>query len=200
MNKEYFLSALRNKLSGLSQGDIQSSIEFYSEMIDERIEEGLTEEEAISKIGTVDEVATQIMSEIPFSRLIKEKVKPKRNLKALEIILLILGAPIWLSLLIALLAVILSVYIAIWSVIISLWAVAFSVAGCSLGGIIAFFIFVLQGNLWTGVAMLGAGLACIGLSILSILGCKLLTKGFLTATKKLLIGIKSLFIGKEKSK
>ena len=45
MNKQEFITSLYNRLSGLPQNDIENSIEFYSEMIDDRIEEGLTEEE-----------------------------------------------------------------------------------------------------------------------------------------------------------
>ncbi len=42
-------------------------------MIDDRVEEGLTEEEAISEIGTVNEILSQIIEEIPLSKLVKEK-------------------------------------------------------------------------------------------------------------------------------
>ena len=48
MNKQEFLVQLRNALSGLPKDDIEERIEFYSEMIEDRIEEGLSEEEAIA--------------------------------------------------------------------------------------------------------------------------------------------------------
>ena len=41
MNKQAFLSALRKGLTGLPKDDIEHSIEFYSEMLDDRIEEGI---------------------------------------------------------------------------------------------------------------------------------------------------------------
>ena len=47
MNKEEFLSELRTKLSGLPQEDIEERISFYSEMIDDRMEDGISEEEAV---------------------------------------------------------------------------------------------------------------------------------------------------------
>ena len=50
MNKEVFLSELRKKLSGLPQSDIDERISFYAEMIDDRIEDGMTEEAAIEQI------------------------------------------------------------------------------------------------------------------------------------------------------
>ncbi len=43
MNKQAFLTQLRKGLSGLPQEDIEERLAFYSEMIDDRIEEGLSE-------------------------------------------------------------------------------------------------------------------------------------------------------------
>ena len=56
MNKEEFLNALRSALAGLPQEDIEERLAFYSESIDDRVEDGLTEEEAVEAIGTVAEV------------------------------------------------------------------------------------------------------------------------------------------------
>ena len=44
MNKQEFLAGLRKGLSGLPQEDIEERLLFYSEMIDDRIEEGMEEE------------------------------------------------------------------------------------------------------------------------------------------------------------
>ena len=45
ITKQEFLLQLREKLSGLPQADIDERVAFYGEMIDDRVEEGLTEEE-----------------------------------------------------------------------------------------------------------------------------------------------------------
>ena len=86
MKKEEFLSELESRLSGLPSEDINERIEFYSEAIDDRMEEGLSEEEAVSQIGSVDEVVNQIASETPLSNLIKEKISRRKKLKAWEIV------------------------------------------------------------------------------------------------------------------
>jgi len=177
--------------------DITRSIEFYSEMIDDRIEDGKTEEEAVADIGTVKDAVSQILAEIPITKLIKEKVKKKRKIGALEIVLLVLGSPIWLSLLIVAFAVVLSVYVVIWSVIVSLWAVFASLAGVAVGGIFSGVIFVCNSNLLAGIAMFGASLVLAGLSIVSFFGCKAATKGILILTKKMALGIKNCFVKKE---
>lgn len=199
MNKQQFLSQLRKGLSGLPQRDKEERLTFYSEMIDDRIEEGLSEEEAVSEVGTVDEIVAQTITDIPFTKIAKEIIKPKRSLKAWEIVLLALGCPIWLSLGIAAVAVILSIYVSLWAVIISLWAVFGSIIGCAFGGIAAGIGFSCNGNVFTGIAMSGAGVVCAGLSVFMFYGCKAATKGIIILTKKFALWIKSCFIKKEEA-
>ncbi|MBR4073717.1 MAG: DUF1700 domain-containing protein [Clostridia bacterium] len=195
---EFFLE-LSEKLSGLPFDEIEQRWDFYNEMIDDYIEEGMSEEEAINTLGSVDEIATQILSDVPFSKLVKEKIKPKRRLKWWEIVLLVLGSPIWFSLLIAAFAVIFSLYISLWSVIISLWAAAVSVIACGLGGIVAGIGFAVGVNGLTGIAVIGAGIVCTGLSIFLFYGCKAATKGTYLLTKKLALMLKNSFIKKEEA-
>lgn len=197
MNKQDFIASLRASLSGLPKQDVEDRLNFYSEMIDDRIEEGLTEQEAVLAIGSVTTVSSQIIADIPLSKIAKEKIKPKRGLRAWEILLLALGSPIWLSLLIAAFAVVFSLYVSVWSVIISLWAVFASLVAFVAGGIIAGIIFIVVGNVLTGVCMIGTALVCAGLSIFSFFGCKAATKGLLCLTKKLALGIKKCFVKKE---
>ena len=197
MSKQEFLVQLRKGLSGFPQGDIEERVTFYSEMIDDRIEEGITEEEAVAAIGTVDEIVKQVIAETLLAKIAKERIKSKRRSRAGEIVLLVLGSPIWLSLLIAAFAIILAAYIVVWSVVITLWSIEASFAACTLGGIVSATVFSFQGNGFTGLAMLGAGIICAGLSIFMFYGCKAATKGILLLTKKMALGIKTLFVGKE---
>lgn len=200
MNKQEFLAELRKGLHGLPQNDIEERLTFYNEMIDDRMEEGLTEDAAVSEIGTVNEVVSQIVTETPLSKIVKEKVRPKRTLRVWEIVLLALGSPIWLSLLIAAFAVIFAVYVTAWSVIVALWASELALAASSIGSILSAVIFAFQVNGIVAIAVLGAGIAFAGLSIFLFFGCKETTKGILFLTKKMILGIKSLFIGKENIK
>ena len=50
MDKRTFLNSLREQLYGLSQSDIDKSLEYYSEMIDDRMEDGVSEEEAVGYV------------------------------------------------------------------------------------------------------------------------------------------------------
>ena len=196
MTKHEFLTQLSSKLSGLPRTDIDERLMFYSEMIEDRKEDGLSEEDAVAAVGSVDEIAVQISSEIPFAKVIKDRIKTKWRLTALEIVLLVLGSPIWLSLLIAAFAVCVSLYAVLWSVIISLWSVFVSVLACGVAGIAAGILFAFTSHHLTGIVLFGAGLVCIGLSIFLFFGCKAATNGTALFTKKIALRIKRSFAEK----
>ena len=179
MSKEQFLIELAAALSGLPEDDIEKSLEYYSEMIDDRVEDGLSEEEAVADLGSIEDIKTQILKDIPITKIIKEKVKPKRSFRGWEIAVIIIGFPLWFPLLIAAGAVIFSVYVTLWSVI---------VAGL-LGSLPIFIL----GNAAAGMLLIGAGLLCAGLGILWFFLCVAVTKAIVWLTK---VFIKSIFIGK----
>ncbi len=199
MTKQEFLASLRKGLFGLPQEDIEERLTFYNEMIEDRMEDGLSEEDAVLAAGSVTEIVTQIVADTPLTKIAKERIKSKRRLKAWEIVLLALGSPIWLSLAIAAIAVILSLYISLWSVIISLWAVFGSLIACAFGGIAGGIIIAVTNTALTGIAVVGAGIFCAGLSIFMFYGCNAASKGILILTKKIALWIKSCFRGKEEA-
>ena len=199
MSKQEFLAALRKGLSGLPQDDIEGRLIFYGEMLDDRIEEGLSEDEAVSAIGDVEEIVRQTVADIPLAKIAKERIRPKRHLKAWEIALLALGSPIWLSLGVAAIAVIFALYVALWAVIVALWAVFGAFAVCAIVSVPACVIFAVHGSGASGLAILSAGIVCTGLSIFMFFGCKEATRGILMLTKKITIWIKNCFIKKEEA-
>ena len=197
MNKQEFIAALRSRLSGLPKEDVEERLGFYGEMIDDRIEDGLSETEAVRDIGNIDDIASQIIGDIPLVKIAKERIKPKRRLGAWEIVLLAVGSPLWLSLVIVAVAAVLSVYVALWSVIISLWASFGALVGCAVGGIVSGAVLTVIGK-YVGIALIGAGIACAGFAIMFFFGCGAATKGIIWLTKRIALGIKSCFIKKEK--
>ncbi len=200
MNKQQFLEELKNALGNLAEEDIKQSLDFYSEMIDDKIEDGLSEDAAVAEIGDVNKISAQIISEIPLSKIIKEKVAPKRKLSVLEIVLLILGAPIWGSLLITAISVLFALYIVMWSLVVSLWAVEVSLMAAAFSGVVAPVIFIIRGYTLPALALFGVGLFSIGLSIFMLFGCIAATKGMAVLTKKIVLWIKMLFVKKEGAK
>lgn len=200
MSKQAFLARLRKELSGLPKDDIEERLAFYyEEMIDDRTEEGLSEEEAVSAAGAIDEIVAQTIADISLPKIARERLLPKRRLKAWEIVLLALGSPIWLSLGIAAAAVILALYVSLWAVIVSLWAVFGALAACVLVSVPACVISIAGGSAASGFAVLAAGIVCMGLSIFIFFGCKAITKAIFIQTKRIAIGIKKCFIKKEEA-
>ena len=116
MNRQDFLESLNRLLKSLPKQECAKTLEFYAEMIDDRIEEGMTEEEAVLDLGDVGVIAHQILDQQPH----KEK-RLSMPVKGLIVVLLVLGSPLWACLLLALgalaltgLLLVLTGYILIW--------------------------------------------------------------------------------------
>jgi len=198
MNKNQFLIALMQKLNGLPLEDIERSVGYYSEMIDDRMEEGMSEEEAVAALGSLEDIAAQILSEIPLTKLLKKNLK-QRRLRTWEIVLLLVGSPIWISLLAAAFAVAVSVYAVLWSVVISLYAVNVSFAACGVGGVALSVAHICGGDAGAGVFLLGAALVLAGLAIFMFFACRYLTQGMAFLTRKIWLVIKRAFVCKEET-
>lgn len=183
MTKQEFIDSLKKELTDLPENDVKERVAFYIEMIDDRIEEGLTEADAVAAIGSVDAIAAQIRAEIDPSASETKKKRSKRKMKAWEIVLLALGSPIWLSLAIAALSIIISLYAVIWSVVISLWAVGASFVGCAIGGICGGINLIILGNALSGIVLMAGGITSAGLAIFMFFGCRETTRGSVWLTK-----------------
>ncbi|MBE6661373.1 MAG: DUF1700 domain-containing protein [Ruminococcaceae bacterium] len=197
MTKHEFITQLRDRLSELPEREVEERLSFYVEMIDDRIEDGRTEQEAVADLGPLDEVVAQIVADIPLLQIAKKRIKPTRRLKAWEIVLLAVGSPVWASLLIAALAVLIALYASFWAIIVSLWAAFGSLAGCALGGVVSGFALSMGANLPAGMALIGAGIVCAGLSVLLFFACKAATKGLVVLASKTVLAVKRCLIKKE---
>ena len=188
MGKQEFLDRLRKGLSGLPPKEAEERLSFYSEMIDDRMEEGLSEEAAVAAAGSVEGLLAQVTA-APV-----KTGKGEKQHKPWIVLLLVLGSPVWLPLGIAALAVALSLCISIWAVIISLWSAFGAVAACGVAGVLAGGVLAAGGNVSAGLAVLGGAFICAGLSVFFFLGCKALTKATAMLTGKL---VKKCFTKKE---
>ncbi|MCR5596287.1 MAG: DUF1700 domain-containing protein [Lachnospiraceae bacterium] len=168
MSKQEFLNEVRARIAGLNEEDIRKALDFYAEAIDDRIEDGLTEEQAVAAVGTPDEISGKILMETPLPKLIKAeaRTKPSKGIRAWEIILIVLGAPVWLPVLITVFALGLAVVVTIAALIL---AVIVTIAAAGIGGVgavIASLLFIIRGGGMTGLIQLGAALILIGLVVL----------------------------------
>ncbi|MBP5282211.1 MAG: DUF1700 domain-containing protein [Lachnospiraceae bacterium] len=197
MTKAEFMADLRNKLSGLSQDDMEDRLAFYDEMIDDYIEHGVTEEEAVARLGESDEIVSLVVSEIPLRKIVKEKIKPPRSGKAGKIGLLILLFPIWFPILVTVIALSFAFYVVLWAIEIALFAVVLAFVATVFLGLISGIYFFIQGNAGAGTFMTGCGIIGAGLTLITFFLCILMTKGIFGITKGFFHWVKSWFIGKE---
>ena len=197
MKKAEFIKALALEICGLPQEDAERWLEYYTEMLDDRIEEGMHEKEAVASLGTPKNVAKEILAQTPFARLIKNRVRPKRKLRAWEIVLVVLGSPIWLTIAVSLAAAFFAIFASLWAGIVSVWAAELSVAVCGLAGVLFSFFLVGTGSVYQGLLLLGVGLFCAGLSYFGFFLCKWLSVLLAKLCKAFLLFVKSLFVEKE---
>lgn len=192
MNKQDFLAALRGLLNDLPAEDIRRSLDFYAEMIDDHMEEGMTEEDAVAAVGSAEQIADQIRGDAGAAPR-----KPKRKVKPWSLALILLGLPLWLPLLLAAASVIISIYVSIWAVIISLYATAVALGISSIVIFLMPLLYIPTGNVAGACLVLGAAMVLTGITILLFVGLKPVTKGTVWLTKKSFVWLKRLFVGKE---
>ena len=200
MNKMQFLQAVREKTVHLPLSEVNRLLEYYNEMIDEAVEEGFSEEEAVARLGTWEEVCAQIddfaaaepmqedsVSEEP--QMPEKKPKKRISLPMWAVVLLILTSPVWgaivLSLGIAVFAVAASLVVTGGALVISLFAVVLSLAAVGVVGIPASFVLLSTSGIAPFLLTLGGGFVCVGLAILGALIMIPLTS-FLVACAKAL--------------
>ena len=200
MNKEEFLSLLRERLSIFPPDEIEKHISYYSEMIDDHIDDGFSEEKVIETMGSVDDVFAVILQETAITQLLKNKMKPKGRMKVWKLLLWIFGFPVWFPLAVTAFVLVWTLYIVLWALIICMYAVELSFAVCAIGGTAVSALLLFVSNAFAAGVVLSGGLICAGLTLLFFPLCPLATKGTWKLAKKIVLGIKFLIVGKEKKK
>ena len=197
MNKEAFLTALSRGLSPhLALSDVKNSLDYYEELIADRMEEGMTEEAAVAAVGAPEAVAEQILAEIPMTRLVKRRLTPKHP-TALFWVLLIAGSPVWLALGAAALAILVSVYAVLVTLLVCYYAVLVACFGGALLGAVSG-VYQLSGGNWPAAAFyFGCGLVLLGLGLLLLPIAKPVTKGLWQLAVEIPKGIRALLLRKE---
>jgi len=198
MSRDAFIGELRHRMAGLPQQTVERTVEYYSELIADSVEDGLSEEEAVARLGSLDEIVANVVKDTPLTQIVQTRVQEKKakGVSGWVILLLVLGAPVWLPLLIAVLAVIFALYIALWAVVVSLWAAVAAVILAGIAAIAGGIVELCRLHLAQGLVLLGGGLMCLGLCVVAFLLMKLITLGTVKLCKLLWTGVKSLFVGK----
>ncbi|MEG0570072.1 MAG: DUF1700 domain-containing protein [Oscillospiraceae bacterium] len=197
MTKQELFSVLGEKLSSFPKSEIEKSFEFYDEIINDHIDDGKTEEEAVAALGAVGDIMADIVQGISLPCLLKSslnKTRPKSNHKALWIALIIIGSVVWIPLLLAALAILLSVYIVIWATAITVCCVVLAFGLSGLAFLVGSILIISAHELSVVLLYLAAALVCIGICLMLIKPMVLFIKKLAVFTLFVTKKIKSLFI------
>lgn len=158
MTKSEYLKKLKRALRPIERAEREKSLAYFSEVIDDRIEEGITEEAAVAELESVSAAAERIISEAKA----QGQIKQKRSIW--EIVLIVLGFPLWFPFLLTLAIIVLTVYGLVWIIIGALFLISAALVVGGVSGIFALMAFFTE-NINTAFAGFGAGLICAGIGI-----------------------------------
>jgi len=169
MNKTQFCALLENKLKPyLSPKEMYKTLSFFEEMIDDRIDEGLSEEEAVSQLGDIDIIVDQILDE---HNIGKKQTKlvwrfvPRKIPTELGFIITVLLLPVWITIF----ALGASLFIVILSIIFS---IVLTIIAIFIGGILLIlkspFYLIYERNISYFLDTLGFGFVNTGIGLIGI--------------------------------
>lgn len=168
MNKTQFCALLENKLKPyLSPKEMYKTLNFFEEMIDDRIDEGLSEE-AVSQLGDIDIIVDQILDE---HNIGKKQTKlvwrfvPRKIPTELGFIITVLLLPVWITIF----ALGASLFIVILSIIFS---IVLTIIAIFTGGILLIlkspFYLIYERNISYFLDTLGFGFVNTGIGLIGI--------------------------------
>ena len=165
MNKTQFCALLGNKLKPyLSPKEMYKTLNFFEEMIDDRIDEGLSEEEAVSQLGDIDIIVDQILDEHNIGKK-QTKLVWRFIPRELGFINIVLLFPAWITIF----SLVASLFIVILSIIFS---IVFSIIAIFIGGILLIlkspFYLIYERNISYFLDTLGFGFVKTGIGLIGI--------------------------------
>ena len=165
MNKTQFCALLGNKLKPyLSPKEIYKTLNFFEEMIDDRIDEGLSEEEAVSQLGDINIIVDQILDEHNIGKK-QTKLVWRFIPRELGFIITVLLFPAWITIF----SLVASLFIVILSIIFS---IVFSIIAIFIGGILLIlkspFYLIYERNISYFLDTLGFGFVISGAGLIGI--------------------------------
>ena len=165
MDKTQFCALLGNKLKPyLSPKEMYKTLNFFEEMIDDRIDEGLSEEEAVSQLGDINIIVDQILDEHNIGKK-QTKLVWRFIPRELGFINIVLLFPAWITIF----SLVASLFIVILSIIFS---IVFSIIAIFIGGILLIlkspYYLIYERNISYFLDTLGFGFVISGAGLIGI--------------------------------
>ena len=165
MNKTDFMLQLNNALhkAHVPQNEARDAVQFYAECVDERVEDGATEAEAIEGLGSIDSIVESVVADLP--KAARGIGRLDSGNKALKVILLVLTFPVWGSILVSLALVATALIAVLWSLLAAAAALWIACITAGLAGIAALVHGAANGAGQAGALGFGIGIALSGLAV-----------------------------------
>jgi len=177
MKKSEFLSVLRSELEKYKINDIDNIIEYYDELIEDKIEGSKknSEEEIVDNLGCISDIVKNIILEQRIEAA-EEKPTISNGFKAWVTALSVMSLPILIPLIMVIGALAISAVAIVFSFIMVVIAVIFVLVAAMINFIIAF----ANGNipLESFIFAMGASLTLFGCSLMLLKWLAQLTKQF----------------------
>ena len=193
MNKQEYLGALEYALAQMPPEEREKHLAYYDELICDMCEDGMSEEEATSRLGDPNAVAQELLAALPLATLVKTRIRSGGSLSPLVIALLVLGFPLWFPLLASVFAVVLSLLITLWALFVSYAAVVFALGLCAVATPLALVFGFAEGS---PLVLIGLALTSAGLCVLGALLIPPLFRSLAALCRAVVRGVKSIFIKK----
>ena len=187
MTEKQFLKALRKALRGLPAAERKDALSYYSELIHDSMESGMTEQDAVASLGSVEEIAAGLLGEASGGGKRSASAGGRGAVTAAVII----GSPIWLSLLIAALACAIAVICVLLSLVAAFFAMLLGLISGFIIGVISFF-FMVWSNPIAAFFQLGASIFALGLAFLMLLAVRGVALGLASGVKAVISWPKKL--------
>ena len=169
MNKKQFLEALGASLKDVKKEEREETLAYYEEIIADRCDGGMSEEEAVSSLGSIDDIVRHVLEDAHFEKeeATNERVTAWDAVKALIVGFCIVCANLWA-----------------WELDLMMWVSGISVV-----------VFGLP-NVATSSAMyVGCGIIMCALALALCVPCVKFTKWSFSQIKGYFFNIKSFFEG-----
>ena len=171
MTKDEYLSELRVGLAAFSKDEVDRAVSFYEEMVDDRVEAGVSEEEAVGSLEPPAEAAARIISEMPaVPRAAARLRSPKtpRSWFVAFVVAAVIGSPVWIPLTLGVIIAVIGCFIGLFGLLVAVWAIAASMLLGAPIGLLYLVAGVKAGSVAGALMGLGCGVAVTGVGVLGI--------------------------------
>lgn len=169
MNKELFLQQLRVRLQYLPPLEQQRTLSYYEEMIADRMEDGISEQEAVAALGPIENIVKDTYEDLGFTQLLQANMRMnttnKISDKILIALIIFITAPFWLTFAVLAFSILISIAAVIFSLFIAFVAVIFAFGISAIACLAAFVIFIIHGQPLAALFVFGLMLVVAAITI-----------------------------------